>query len=189
VAALFVCLLGCGSDPPPKKSSTGAVPRIAPPVRRGEVAVREPEPDEPAATAPAPKEKIPVGAWMQFSVAGGEPFECRGFLKLHVAAPASVLEIANYDAAHHEDFPSLHIRALVSAQSIGELVNKKLPAEIRIQVDDTGHLIHNQTTQPLDVFITEIDGKNVRGTFAGTAHDIALGGNGSITGKFQAVLE
>ncbi len=127
---------------------------------------------------------------MEFSVAGGEKFESKGYLKLHVTAGAdSILELANYDAAHHEDFPSIYLRALTPARSLAELVNKPLPVALALQVDEAGHLLHNQPPQRVELAITEIDGKNVRGRFSGQVHDIDLGGNGAIVGRFQAVIE
>jgi len=187
--ALLIALVtfACGGNGmPAKKQETSAVPRITPPQRRAEPAT---QPVADATPEPTPQPPKPIGPWMQVSVAGGEPFECRGYLKLHSAGSVTVVEIANYDAPHHEEFPSVYIRALAPNRTLAELVQTPLTASLAIQVEDSGHLIHNPATQPFELVITEIEGKSVRGTFTGQAFDIALGGSGTVAGKFQAVLE
>ncbi len=181
---------GCGGSKPAakgKQQSTTAVPRIAPPAPRIEPIE---EPPQEAPPPPPPPARNPVGPWLEWQVATAEPVEGKSYLKL-VVIPGydSVLQLASYDSPDHEDFPSLFIRAITLATKLNELVNKKLPAQLYIMIEKDGNMLHNLLTQPLEIIITEIDGKNVRGTFSGEAHDVDSGGNGPISGKFQAIVE
>ena len=172
----------------PKQQSSSNVPRIATPPKRSEtVAEPEPEPDKPP---PPPPTKKPVGPWLEYQIAGGPLVPGKSYLNL-IAMPGSsgALQLASYDSPDHEDFPSLFIRAVTSAKTIAELVGKKLPAQLYIAAEKDGTIIHNLSTQPMEIVITEIDGKNIRGSFAGQAHDVDSGGNGPISGNFQAIIE
>lgn len=189
MAILFLISSGCGSQPsaPTKQQSSSAVPRITPPPKRSEP-VEEPEPEKPP--PPPPQTKRPIGPWLEWQLAGGPLVEGKSYLKL-IATPGypSALQLSSYDSSDHEDFPSLFIRAITPAKTIAELVNKKLPAELCIAAEKDATVIYNLPTQPLEIVITEIDGKNIRGSFTGNAHDVDSGGNGSISGKFQAIVE
>jgi hypothetical protein len=188
VACLFV-LSGCGPDPAPQKQQTSSgVPRIAAPPKRSEI-VEEPEPEKPPEPPPPPA-KRPIGPWLEYQIAGGALVEGKSYLNL-VATPGydSALQLASYDSPEHEDFPSLFIRALTPAKTFGELVGKKLPARLYIAADKDGTIIHDLPAPPMEIVITEIDGKNIRGTFAGHARDVDSGGTATITGKFQAIIE
>lgn len=189
--AVLGCVLsiaGCGSDTTASKQQTSSgVPRIATPPKRTEpVNEPEPEPEKP----PPPPTKKPVGPWLEWQLAGGPPVEGKSYLNLIATSGANgALQLASYDSPDHEDFPSLFIRALTPAKTIAELVGKKLPAQLYIAADKDATIIHNLPSQPLEITISEIDGKNIRGSFAGQAHDVDSGGNGPISGKFQAVIE
>lgn len=100
----------------------------------------------------------------------------------------SVLEISSYDSPNREEFPSLHLRT-VTSYMLTELVRKKLPAELFLMVESEGNIIHNQPGQTVEIVITDVDGKNIRGTFSGHVHDIDSDGDGPITGRFQAIVE
>lgn len=99
------------------------------------------------------------------------------------------MELASSSTPDREDFPSLYLRAIVHSPTLSTLVHQELPADFYLMTEKDGNVIHNLPTQPVIVVVTEIDGKNVRGTFAGQVHDIELGGDGPITGKFQAIVE
>ena len=188
---IVLLLSGCGPQPPAKNSQqgSGSPPRIAPPTRRGDP-IDEPEPEKPP---PAPVAvKHPVGPWLEWrlQVAGLPAIEGKSYLKL-IVTPGydSALQLASYDSPDHEDFPSLFIRAVTPAKTLPELLNKKLPAQLYIMDEKDGNLIHNLPTQPAEIVISEIDGKNIRGTFSGQVHDVDRGGNAPIAGKFQATIE
>jgi hypothetical protein len=190
--ALLGCLLalgGCGGDPAPSKQPTSSgVPRIAPPPKRAEL-IEEPESERPP-EPPAPPTKRPVGPWLEWQLAGGEVVEGKSYLNL-IATPGydSALQLASYDAPGHEDFPSLFIRAITPAKTLAELVGRKLPAQLYIAAEKDETVIHNLPVPPMELVITEIDGKNIRGTFAGRVYDVDSGGNAPISGKFQAIIE
>jgi hypothetical protein len=186
----LLAVVGCGSDPagPSKQQSSTAVPRIATPPKRTETfAEPEPEPEKPP---PPPPTKRPVGPWLEFQIAGGPAVPGKSYLNL-IAIPGSngALQLTSYDSPDHEEFPSLFIRAITPAKTIAELIGKKLPAQLYIAAEKNGTIIHNLPSQPMELVINEIDGKNIRGSFAGHAHDVDSGGNGPITGEFQAIIE
>lgn len=194
--SLFAALLmseaaGCsGSSPSTAKSDGGsAVPRLPPPPVRKFEAADDPTP-EPPAVQQQPQERYPIGPWMEWSIANSEKIPGKSYLKLVVnAGRASVLQLTNYDVPAHEEFPSIAMLAQTSAASFNELLNRKLVANLYIAVEKDGNLLRNLPTQPVEITITEIAGKNIRGSFVGECHDEATGGNGSIAGKFQAVME
>jgi hypothetical protein len=188
LAAIFGALVGCGGSAPPaaKQQTSTAVPRISPPPPRT-TPLNDLEPDQPP---PLPAPRHPVGPWLEYQVANSDLIDAKGYLRLLVTPGFdSVLELSSYDSAAHEEFPSLYLRAVTKADKLMELVQKKLSAELFLMVEKDGNLIHNQAGQPMELVISEIDGKNVRGTFAGQVHDIDVGGDGPITGKFQAIVE
>jgi hypothetical protein len=188
VACLFL-FAGCGPDPATsKQQSSSGVPRIATPPKRTEITA-EPEPEKPPEPPPPPT-KQPIGPWLELQIGGGAVIEGKSYLKL-VATPGynSALQLTSYDAPEHEDFPSLYIRALTPAKTLAELVGKKLPARLYIAADKDGTIIHDVPAPPMEIVVTEIDGKNIRGSFAGHARDVDSGGPAAITGKFQAIIE
>jgi hypothetical protein len=139
---------------------------------------------------PAPVAKQPVGPWLEFQVASSDVIELKGYLRLRTTPGFdSVLELSSYDAPEHEDFPSLYIRAITKSDQMASLVQQVLSAELSIMVEKDGNLIHSLPSQPVELVIREIAGKNVRGTFSGRVHDIDAGDEGPIAGKFQAVIE
>jgi hypothetical protein len=162
------------------------VPRISPPPPRAAPS-DEPEP-QPAPTTPAPRN--PIGPWIEYQVANSDLINGKGYLRLLITPGFdAVLELSSYDTPDHEEFPSLHIRAVTKGEKLTDLVQKKLPAEFFLMIEKDGNIIHNQPNQTVEIVISEIDGKNVRGTFAGQVHDIDSDGDGPITGKFQAIVE
>ena len=151
------------------------------------VASDESAPDQTPSVAAA---KPHVGPWLEYRVANSDTIDGKSFLKLRLTPGYdSVLELTSYDAPDHEDFPSLYLRAVLAVRQLSELVGKKLHAELYIQVESEGNLIHNQAGQTVELEITAMDEKYVRGTFQGLVHDVDLGGDGPIHGKFQAFVE
>jgi hypothetical protein len=186
--AVICTVLGCGgsSAPDAQRQPPSAVPRISPPPARSAPS-NEPEPEAPA-KVPAPRH--PIGPWIEYQVANSDPITGKGYLRLLVAPGfETVLELSSYDTPDHEEFPSLHIRAVTKSEKLSELVQKKLPAELFLMIEKDGNIIHNQPTQAVEIVISEIDVKNVRGTFAGQVHDIDSTGDGPISGNFQAIVE
>jgi hypothetical protein len=180
-------ILGCSGSAPPaaKQQNTTAVPRITPPPPR-----TEPRDEPQPAKTPEPPSRHPVGPWLEYQVANSDLIDSKGYIRL-LTPPGfdSVLELTSYDSPEHEEFPSLYIRAVTKGDNLADLVQKKLTGDLYIMTEKDGNVIHTLPTQPIELIISEIDGKNIRGTFAGRVHDVDLGGDGPITGKFQAIVE
>lgn len=188
VSACFALTLaaGCGGSATPSKPQGSSVPRVPPPPPRA-AALIEPEPERPAPAIEQPR--YPVGPYLRWQVADNPPITEKGYLKLIVNTGGdAVLELANYDVPAHEQYPSLYLRALVPAKSIDELVDRKLPAQLFVEVEKDGNILHSLPAQPAEIVVSEIANKNVRGTFAGNLQDVDSGGIGTITGRFQAVM-
>jgi hypothetical protein len=186
--AVAVLIAGCGgSAPTPKQpQASNAVPRLTPPPAR-QVPVDEPEPEPPPQQ---PAARRPIGPWLEFRVADSDLIEAKGYLRL-VAAPGfgSVLELSSYDTPDHETFPALYLRSITTSNNLAGLVSTKLAGDLYIMVEKDGNVIHSLPSRPVQLLISEIDGKNVRGTFAGQVYDIDAGEAGPISGKFQAIVE
>jgi hypothetical protein len=151
----------------------------------------EPDSELPAAQAPPePQQRWPVGAWMEWQVADSPTITGKSYVSLVINPDRdSVLQLSSCDSPLHEDYPSVYLQALTKAKTLKELVNQRLSAQLFIQVEADGNLLHNLPDQSIELVIREISGKHVRGTFSGQAHDVDSGGNGPISGKFQAVVE
>jgi hypothetical protein len=178
-------LAGCdGSGSSPKPKAPTAVP---PPPRQ---AARSPEQPVSQKLAASSETRLPVGPYLQWQVAQAPAIEGKSYLTLIVNAGGdNVVELTSYDNPDHEQYPSLYLRAVTKATSVQELLNKKLAAQLYVQVEQGGNLLHNLPDQTIEFIVTAIDGKNVRGTFRGQAHDVDTGGNGPILGSFQADVE
>lgn len=188
-SGLLCMAAGCGgsrSSTANKSDKTSAVPRVPTPVRGGPINEPEPESRPPVSTPPS----HPIGPWLEWQLTQSATVTGKAYLKLIVVPDSdSVLQLTSYDTDSHEEFPSLFLRALTPARSLAELAGQRLPAQLTIQIASEGNMLHNLPNQPMEIVLTEMDGPNVRGTFAGQAHDVESTGNGPISGKFQAVME
>jgi hypothetical protein len=178
---------GCGGSPPAsRQQKSSAVPQITPPPPRS-APTNEPEPEPQPKPVPAVRH---VGPWIEYQVASSDLIDGKGYLRLLVTPGFdSVLELSTYDSVDHEEFPSLYIRAIAKTDKLTDLVLKRVPADLFLMVENGGNIIHSLPARPIELVISEIDGKNVRGTFAGQVHDIDSAGEGPISGKFQAIVE
>jgi hypothetical protein len=189
---LFVTmtLAGCGGSgsAPTNPNARSAAPQVPPPQRQATTPPEEPVAQKPAAAAV--QARPPAGPWLQWQVAQAPAIEGKSYLTLIVNPGGdNVVQLASFDHPDHEEYPSLYLRAVTKATSVQELLNKKLAAQLFVQVDQGGNLLHNLPNQAIEFIVTAIEGQNVRGTFSGHAHDVDTGGNGPVLGSFQAVVE
>jgi hypothetical protein len=180
---------GCGgsSAPPGGTGANSSVPRLRPPAQRSAPEPPATEPEKPPPAAPPAR---PVGPWLQWQLAQGPAAEGKCFLKLIVDPDRdSIVQLASYDTPEREQFPSLFLRAVTRANTIQELLNQKLSAQLYAQIAANGSPLHNLPNQTVEIFVTAIEGQHVRGTFAGQAHDVDSGADVPVSGNFQAVVE
>jgi hypothetical protein len=197
--AVAAGLSGCGGSEPAAKPAAkpSAVPAPAPPGTAKPTATpahsTAPAGDLSLAPDGAPEAspvtlKYPVGPWLEWQVAQSQVVRGKAYLRLTaVAGRAAVVELFSYDAPQREEFPSLYVRATTTATSIRGLAGQTLDAEIFLQVERDGNMLHSRPGQRVELRVTGLDGSHIRGTFAGQVYDIETDGAGPIRGAFQAV--
>ena len=100
----------------------------------------------------------------------------------------NVLQLQSYRSAEDESFPSVFLRAQVSATSAQELVGQVAAARLFVQPQQDGPTWYSAVGSPVEVQVVSIDDQMltaelVGGTLENTAH-----AETGVTGTFQAVF-
>ncbi len=102
---------------------------------------------------------------------------------------SNVLQLQSYRSADDESFPSVFLRAQVSATSAQELVGQVTAARLFVQPQQDGPTWYSAVGSPVEVKIVSIDDQMlsaelIGGTLENTAH-----AQTGVTGTFQAVFQ
>lgn len=101
-----------------------------------------------------------------------------------------VLQISSCKQSGDETFPSLFLRAEVSAGTLAELAEEKLAAQLYVQAEPEGPVWHSPDDQPVELTIstagdTSVEGQLLRGSLINTD----TGQSVAVTGKFIGSLQ
>ncbi len=80
---------------------------------------------------------------------------------------AAVLQLTTYEQAEAETFPSLFLRARVSAASWADLAGQQLEAELFAQLRPDDSVWHSDPQHPVILHIAAVDDQRIEGTFQG----------------------
>jgi hypothetical protein len=92
---------------------------------------------------------------------------CYGHFFVVDADRPGVLQIASYQDAETESFPSVFIRALVETTSVTELAGKTLPAQGFVQPTPEGAIWHSRAPEHLQLQIDEVTDRSIAGKVVG----------------------
>jgi hypothetical protein len=103
----------------------------------------------------------------------------------------AVLQISSCQEAADESFPAALFQAEVTAATLPELANKKLPGQFYAQVAEDGPVWHSAPAQPVELTINVVkeSEKVVEGEVQGPVLNSGTGQETSMTGKFSGVIQ
>ena len=176
---LLVCLAGCEyfqSEPesPEAEPVRPSRPVVAAPLEP------EPEPDIPT-----------VGESIELKLSESVSLEqCAAkFIALGNGRPA-VLQLSSYVSAGTEKFPSVHLRAMVSAETPLALKGMELDGSMHVQYEKDGPLWYSEVESPIKLRIAEVDEGRIEvelvgGTLVNSQTGEAIAASGELTGAFR----
>jgi len=106
------------------------------------------------------------------------------------AGRPNVLQIRSYRDEGSETYPSVYLRATVTASTSSALVNQTLPAQIFVQLQKDGAVLFSESDSPVQLQVTSIDdksfsGKVVGGNVLNTQSGASVPVQGTLNGIFQ----
>lgn len=120
-------------------------------------------------------------------------FKTNGCYARFVAPTAgrpAVLRIQSYRDAASEDYPSVFLRATVTATQPSELVGQTIPAQMFAQAQSGGPVWFADATAPVQLKVVSVDGGKIVAEVAGGALLHSEGGQAvAAAGKLEGVLQ
>ena len=170
-AVALTCVSGCD---PPKKSNKGSTDAPPPPML----------------AAPAAPKVLGSGS---IELTLDEPVKtgtCYASLIVLPSGGRRLLQLTSYQEPKREYFPSVFLRAEVSADTPAALVAQKLTAQAYVQVRQDGPVWHSLPDQPVQLTITYggdtgVEGELVGGRLVSSETGQAI----DVKGKFTAQLQ
>lgn len=129
----------------------------------------------------------------QFELALDGPVKagrCYATLVSFASGRPSVLTMSSSKAEEDETFPSVLLRAEVSAGTLAELSGQKVAAQLYVQTEADGPVWHSPEGQPVEVSITAAADGSVEGeVLGGTLVRTDTGQGTEVKGTFSGVAQ